>query len=389
MVTLRKLNGYKKTLYMNISDVSKDISILTKVFETLPIGIGVFYIENHNDFKSIRYYFMNDTILKEMNRQRDIVIGKRIWDIAPEAYTDSTGLKVIQSYFKVAKMQESISLGRIAYRNTEVSGIYDCSIHPINKNYIYVKLINESEKIKSEIDLINTKKMASIGMLLSGIAHEINNPLNYISGSLDILSKEYDNIVDRKKAKTAIRYAKIGIKKITSLVKQLQILDKKTTKQTEKCCINKAINSAIKVNFYRITNIVTLHNKKCKEKIKIEANKTDLHHIFINIISNALDAMENVDRRSVLKISCKVKDNYFSISIKDNGCGIKPEDLENVKDPFFTSKEPGKGIGLGLTIADRYVRNYNGKLDITSKYGVGSNVTISFPIKNNMVIPKS
>lgn len=374
---------------MNISKVSKDISILTKVFETLPVGIGVFYIENHNDLKSIQYYFMNDIILKEMNRDRDTVIGKRIWDIAPEAYTDSTGLKIIQSYFKVVKTQESISLGRIAYKNAEVSGIYDCSIHPINKNYIYVKLKNESEKIKSEIELINTKKMASIGMLLSGIAHEINNPLNYISGSLDILSKEYDNVADRKKAKTAIRYAKIGIKRISVLIKQLQILDKKTTKETEKCSIDKAVNSAIEVNFYRIANIVTLHNEKCEEKIKIKANRTDLHHIFINIISNALDAMENVDRKSVLKISCKVKDNYFSISIKDNGCGIRPEDIDNVKDPFYTSKEPGKGVGLGLTIAERYVRNYNGKLDITSEYGVGSNVTVSFPIKNNMVITKS
>ncbi len=370
------------------SEVSKDISILTRVFETLPIGIGVFYIENPNDLKSIRYYFLNNTFLKEMKRNRN-AIGKRIWDVAPEAFTSDMGLGLMQLYFKVAKTQESIYLGRIAFRNSKVSGIYDCSIHPINKNYIYVKLVNESEKIKSEIELINTKKMASIGMLLSGIAHEINNPLNYISGSLDVLSKQYDTLADRKKAKTAIRYAKIGIKKITSLVKQLQILDKKTTKETENCSINKAINSAIKVNFYRITNEVSLHNKKCKEKIRLNANKTDLHHIFINIISNALDAMENVDRKSVLKISCKVKEDYFFISFKDNGCGIKTEDMDNVKEPFYTTKEPGKGVGLGLTIADRYVKNYNGKLDITSTYGVGSDVTISFPIKNNMVITKS
>ena len=130
-----------------------NLEILTKTMDDLPVGIGIFQVQDPNDLKSIRYIFMNKIILHEMRKKREEVFGKLIIEVAPEAYAHEVGLKVIETYRNIAVDGGSVNLGTVEYSNEEVAGIYECSVHHIQDNYVYVMLRNVTELDQSRKEL--------------------------------------------------------------------------------------------------------------------------------------------------------------------------------------------------------------------------------------------
>lgn len=116
------------------------IDNLIRIIDDLPIGIGVFKVTDLNDIKSIRYVFMNKVILYEMGKQKEEVFGNRIIEVAPEAFDHEGGLLVMETYHKVAVEKGSVNLGLVEYSNQRVAGIYECSVHHLFENYVYVLL---------------------------------------------------------------------------------------------------------------------------------------------------------------------------------------------------------------------------------------------------------
>ncbi len=146
-----------KTTLKNENLLSLDL--LIKTFDDLSIGVGIFQIPDINDLESIRYVFMNKMLLYEMRKTKEEVFGKRIIEVAPEAYQHEVGVQVIETYFKVVAEGGSINLGLVEYSNDMVAGTYECSAHHIQDNLIYVMLRNvtEIEQIKNELELKNKK----------------------------------------------------------------------------------------------------------------------------------------------------------------------------------------------------------------------------------------
>lgn len=130
--------------------------ILELLLDSLPLGVGVFRVNDFDDLKSIEYVYINPIILHEMRKTKEEVFGKYIYEVAPEAYEHEVGLQVIKTYRDVARFKGNINLGVVEYSNSEVAGLYDCSVHYLQENYISIQLKNVTEaenKIKERTSL--------------------------------------------------------------------------------------------------------------------------------------------------------------------------------------------------------------------------------------------
>lgn len=256
------------------------------------------------------------------------------------------------------------------------------SITPIylgDKKIGYMGIESDMSEQKSlEQQIIQTEKLATIGQLAAGIAHEIGTPLNIISGNAEYV------LLDMKPSDPGHRELEAIIeqtKRMTVLMRQLldfarpKVLSLRSTD----------VNSVLK----DVLSFTRLQFKK--KEIRISTNFDDhlptvygdpslLYQVFLNVIMNAFQAMK---KQGVLTIQTRSagkgkRNKKVRVEITDTGEGIPPEHLEKIFVPFFTTKEPGKGTGLGLAVTRRIVQEHDGTIDIKSKVGKGTTVTILF-----------
>jgi len=226
---------------------------------------------------------------------------------------------------------------------------------------------------KTQNQLFQADKMASLGVLLAGVGHEINNPLNFINGGIQGLK----NLEKEADAKAFYDIIEEGVKRAANIVKSLSHFSRKTGKLNEPCDIHLIVDNCLTI----------LHNK-LKHKIEVEKNyvlgntvlsgsEGKLHQAILNVLSNAEQAIENDGK---ISISTYKKEKFIYLSIKDTGVGILKEDLSKIGDPFFTTKEVGKGTGLGLSITYSILEEHGGRVEVSSKIGEGTEFILIFPI---------
>lgn len=238
-----------------------------------------------------------------------------------------------------------------------------------------------TERRMLEQRLIDNDKLAGIGQLAAGVAHEINNPMAAISGCAEALierfvAKEYRDMPDYE---DIVRYLKIieeeiyRCKRITENL--LAFARKKGGEDAAPQKINAIIDDILNLLIYQ-QRFQSIKVEKEYDPIlpNVLANEGDLRQVFLIIILNAMDAMESGGE---LKIKTYQNDNEVKIEFKDTGCGIPFEYINRIFDPFFTTKQPGKGTGLGLSIAYGIITQLKGKIDVESKEGIGTKFVIS------------
>lgn len=221
--------------------------------------------------------------------------------------------------------------------------------------------------------LIQSEKMASLGILSAGVAHEINNPLNFIRGGVEVIEKglkEKDFTPD-----PFIKAINEGLNRAASIVNSLNTFSRKTEDMDEDCDVHSILDNTIIMLRPRL--------KFKKEVIKqydtapavIKGNEGKLHQAFLNLISNAEQA---IDQDGEISIKTLVTSNKIIIELSDTGHGISKEHLNKISDPFFTTKPAGKGTGLGLAITYKIIEEHQGEISVTSKIGKGTKFTLSF-----------
>lgn len=166
-----------------------NLEILSKTFDDLPVGVGIFKVHDLKDIKSIQYIFMNKIVLYEMRKTKEEVFGKRIIEVAPEAYEHEGGLLVMETYRRIAEEGGSINLGQVEYSNHMVAGTYECSVHHIQDNYVYVMLRNvtELEQTKNELELKN-KELSQFAFMVS---HDLKEPLNTVLSFANLINEHH------------------------------------------------------------------------------------------------------------------------------------------------------------------------------------------------------
>ncbi len=245
--------------------------------------------------------------------------------------------------------------------------------------------------------LIQSEKLASIGLLAAGIAHEINNPLmgiiNYAQIINDELVKNESIDLSVKPYSFIEKITKEG-ERIAEIVRGLLSFAREDRGEFVFVDVSEIINSAVSLLIPKIKNSqIDLELKYDEKTPKIPVQPRNIRQVFLNVLQNSIAALNEKfeasekthQKKIVVKTSVLSRENkdYTMIEITDNGQGIKPEHLPQIFDPFFSTKEKSKdgGIGLGLSISYGIIKDHNGTIDIQSKWNQGTTVEILFPLK--------
>lgn len=231
--------------------------------------------------------------------------------------------------------------------------------------------------------LIQSEKMASLGVLTAGVAHEINNPLNFIMGGYSGLINELTTSDSEQSERISVflEGIKTGVERAANIVKGLNQLSRSNDSYEEACDIHTILDNCLTVLYNKYKTRIMIIKDYHNDSLIAKGNAGKLHQVFIIIISNAIDS---IDQEGEIKISTHVTNNKLSVFITDTGCGIANEHLKRVLDPFFTTKDPGKGTGLGLSIASSIIKQHKGNLQITSSIKKGTEVTLTLPKITNI-----
>lgn len=229
---------------------------------------------------------------------------------------------------------------------------------------------------ETQAQLLQSEKMASLGILTAGVAHEINNPLNYIMGSYVGLLRHYNENTfsdNPEQVGKLIEAMKIGLDRSSAIVQGLNQFSRKSDSYDEDCNVHEIIENSLTMLHNQIKHKISVEKEYCNSDIVIKGNVGLLHQVFMNILGNAVQSIES---EGEITIKTEDKESDVLIAITDTGVGIPEENLKKITDPFFTTKAPGKGTGLGLSITYNIIKEHKGKLKFDSQEGKGTTVTV-------------
>lgn len=233
---------------------------------------------------------------------------------------------------------------------------------------------------ETQSQLIQSEKMASLGVLTAGVAHEINNPLNYILGGYSAICDQLSESekIGKEEIGQYLDWIKQGVDRASMIVTSLNHFSRTTEERNEKCKIHLIIEDSLLVLQQKHKHKIEIIKNFHAENDTIIGNNGRLHQAILNILSNAIDSIQNNGR---IEISTKLKNGRILITIEDNGCGIPEKIRDRVKDPFFTTKPPGEGTGLGLSITYTIVKEHKGLLSFKSVVNEGTVFFLDLPGK--------
>jgi len=242
-----------------------------------------------------------------------------------------------------------------------------------NKMIERIRSANEELKKKNQM-LLQSEKLASIGILASGIAHEINNPLGGIFNCIHMLAN--DKACSNNKY---IELIKDGLERIENTVKKLLWMARKGEEQKEMVQLYILIEHVLEFVGYNLSKKRIKIIKEVDEGLTVFINRADLEQVLLNLIINAIQAIE---KEGEILIRCRDEGDRIFFEISDNGSGIEEENINKIFDPFFTTKKQGEGTGLGLWITYEIIKNMGGEIWVESKKGIGTN--FYFTIKKEL-----
>lgn len=255
--------------------------------------------------------------------------------------------------------------------------LYDDEISTLytHFNYMHERLKESQDKVMEiQKQIYHAEKLASIGRLASGVAHEINNPLNGIRNCLIRLNKEKTTAKQKEEYQELINE---GVTRIEKIVKKLLGFARKEKQSLISMNINEELRKVISLLDYKLTqNNIDLELNLDAELPLVKGDSLLLQEVFMNILLNSFDAVEKNGKINITSVIAE--NNAVKVSIRDNGSGIKAEDMAKIFDPFFTTKEPGKGTGLGLSVVMNIIEAHGGKIEINSNPEKGTVVTLIF-----------
>lgn len=235
--------------------------------------------------------------------------------------------------------------------------------------------ITEQKQLQDQ--LIQAEKLASLGTLVSGMAHEINNPVQGILGMAEIIAEENDQAKVKEYAADIVGYAKHVGTVVGDFVSYARPASRNGAVEID---LSERLLEAVKMvrlnPQFGDVEVVT----QFESVPRLRGRQSEIDQVFVNLICNAVQAMEGTGR---LALATRHLDGVLSITISDTGCGIPKALLNRIFDPFFTTKDPGKGTGLGLSIVYTIVSRYAGTIRVESEEGKGTAFTIQFPAGNH------
>jgi two-component system sensor histidine kinase PhcS len=240
---------------------------------------------------------------------------------------------------------------------------------------------------ENEMQLVQTEKLASLGRMSAGIIHEINNPLNFATTGLFTLRNKGQYLAPEQQEDYAeiLNDVEEGVKRVKTIVSDLRMFTHPETESRDQVEVAEVVASALR-----------FLSNECKDKVQIDqqiaghqtiwANKNKLIHLLTNLLQNSLDALKMKsfrDEKPTIRIAGRIENGSSILSVRDNGPGIAPADVDKIFDPFFTTKDVGEGMGLGLSICYRIVQESGGRISVKTEPGKFCEFTLEFPVRTN------
>jgi signal transduction histidine kinase len=230
---------------------------------------------------------------------------------------------------------------------------------------------------EAQAQISHQEKMASLGMMAAGIAHEIGNPLTSISSMAQVIKRKNENHQISEYVTNILK----NIERISRIVRELVDFSRPSSYEEAPCDINEIIKSAVGIIKYdrrskNLTYSLTLEPELPKTVIVSD----HLLQVFLNILINSVDASEGYGDEIAVNSFTKNRNIYIDIS--DKGCGIPVQMQKKIFEPFYTTKEVGKGIGLGLTVSYGFIQKLKGEIKVKSEEGKGSTFSVIIPVRS-------
>ena len=234
-------------------------------------------------------------------------------------------------------------------------------------------LVEKIDEEKNSAQYLN--KMLCFGEIVPGIAHEICNPLTYVSGWLQMFLEEtHDNDPKKKTYETLIK----EFERIAKLVRSLLAFAKQTPKSKQVFDVNQVIEDVVLMVVYTMKNEnIELIKDLLHSELKIEGDSNKLKQVVLNLLQNSREAMPNGGK--IYLSTNLIHNDSIIIQFRDTGCGFTEDQLSRIFRPFYTTKTNGKGAGLGLSVCKAITEELDGTIDLDSKVGEGTVITINLP----------
>ena len=325
-----------------------------------------------------------ETSLLKLEKQGEFEINVKLGELY--GFNTNYYKAIILSNFVIDDLQRSVIKLQLIFLNK------------LCENQIYLRKLEENnlnlenaykEVKQAQAHLVQNEKMASLGMLVAGIAHEINNPMGAISSNVDLFTTIINRLIDSmsiqenkeianlvSKLDVANNMNKIATERITEIIKSLKNFARLDEAIIKPANIHEGIENTLLLLKNKMKNNIAIV-RQYGEIPEILCYPNQLNQVFMNLLVNAIHAIK--DKGSIL-IKTYIQDEKVYIKINDTGSGIKPEHINKIFDPGFTTKGVGVGTGLGLSIVYNIIDKHKGRIWVKSEIDKGSEFTIELPI---------
>jgi signal transduction histidine kinase len=260
---------------------------------------------------------------------------------------------------------------------------------PFNNEEILVRVRGLLERRKLEIEMVHAEKLISVGQLAAGVAHEINNPISFAKNAAgtieDVFAAVQAGTIPLQEGmemmRDAIERVKEGTQRVADITSALRGFVRQGASGFHPCDIHQALDATLQIIHANHKNTVRFE-KRYSLDASVECNINQLNQVFMNLLQNAVHAVESKNDALIIIETKRCDDNpeWVNIIVQDNGVGIPKARLERIFDPFFTTKKLGEGTGLGLHIARNIVVEHNGSISASSIEGEGTRFDIRLPL---------
>lgn len=293
-------------------------------------------------------------------------------------------------YFLVHRLTQSLSQLVAEMNHFDLDHIHptqmkagDDEIGSLVENFEKMKgRLSQSRQqlLDAQRQILHAEKLASIGRLASGVAHEINNPLHGLKNCLFLIGREAENPA---KVREVLGLADESVDHIATIVQKLLNFSRPKAKEIAKIDLHEDIAKVLALLGYRLEKGgITIEQDLDPALPLIHADSQLLQEVIMNLLLNSFDSLENGG--TIRLTTRRSGENTIRLSIADTGCGIDPEHLDKIFDPFFTTKEEGKGTGLGLSVSLGIIEAHGGTISVISQPRAGTTFTVTLPIEGNL-----